>query len=49
MRMNNEQLNELKEKLYSGLICDVLDYFGYRNQSLTSCFAPARSDMTVFG
>ena len=33
MRMSQEQLSQLGKKLYSGLICDVLDYFGYRDQS----------------
>lgn len=49
MRLDLQELNELGKQLYSGLICDVLDYFGYRDQSFTSRFSPAREDMTVFG
>ncbi len=49
MRMSQEQLSQLGKKLYSGLICDVLDYFGYRDQSFKRAFVPVREDMSVFG
>lgn len=49
MRMDCKELSELGKKFYSGLLCDVLDYFGYRNQSLRSEFRPAKENMTVFG
>lgn len=48
-RMDANQLSELREKLYSGLLCDVLDYFGYRRQSLRCGFSPVRTDTRVFG
>lgn len=49
MRMNQDQLAELGRSLYSGLVCDVLDYFDCRNQSLKSAFVPVRPDTYVFG
>ena len=49
MRMTNDELRSLGKKLYSGLVCDVLDYFGFRSQSFTSSFPPVRGDMSVFG
>ena len=49
MRMNADELSSLGKQLYSGLLCDVLDYFGYRKQSFTHEFAPVRGDMSVFG
>lgn len=49
MRMRADELSSLAKKLYSGLLCDVLDYFGYRNQSFTHAFTPVRGDMSVFG
>ena len=49
MEAEKFDLQDLGKKFYSGLICDVLDYFGYRNQSLTSPFFPVKPEMTVFG
>jgi len=45
-RMDMEQL---RQTLYSGLVCDVLDYFGYRNQSLGADFQPIKPDTVIFG
>jgi regulator of RNase E activity RraA len=39
----------LRKRLYSGLICDVLDYFGFRNQSFQAGFIPIKPDTVVFG
>lgn len=47
--MSNINFEELRQKFYSGLICDVLDYFGYRNQSLGAGFAPLDPDKVLFG
>ena len=38
------QVNEVKEKLYSGVISDVLDQHGYRFQSLPNDLMPLMED-----
>ncbi len=48
--MTKYDLNYVKEKnLYSGVICDVLDEMGYRNQSLESGIRPLLEDTILFG
>lgn len=49
MASEKYDLKELSEKLYSGLICDVLDFFGYRKQSFTSAFQTTKPETVVFG
>lgn len=49
MSSEKYDLKELSEKLYSGLICDVLDYFSYRKQSFTSTFQITAPNAVVFG
>ncbi len=39
----------LKENLYSGILCDVMDGMGYRNQSLKSSMRPLGDDTVIFG
>ena len=39
----------LKKTLYSGLICDVLDHMGYRNQFLSSAVKPLTEGTVLFG
>ena len=46
---NNINFKQLRETLYAGLVCDVLDYFGYRNQSLGSEFYPIVPGSVLFG
>lgn len=42
-------MEQLRKELYSGIVCDVLDYFGYRNQSLGCSFQPIMPDTVLFG
>lgn len=42
-------LNEIKDKLYSGILCDVLDQMGYRNQYLGPEMDALLPDTVVFG
>ena len=39
----------LKENLYSGVLCDVLDGMGYRNQSIGNKLMPLNDDTVIFG
>ncbi|MDR1536266.1 MAG: hypothetical protein LBU64_14455 [Planctomycetota bacterium] len=39
----------LKKTLYTGLICDVLDHLGHRNQSLGGGFRGLGEDTVLFG
>lgn len=49
MRFSNEELGALGKKLYSGLVCDVLDSFSYRKQSFHKTFVPVKESTSVFG
>lgn len=40
---------EMKKKLYSGIICDVLDQMGYRNQALSNAITPLKDQTVIFG
>ena len=42
-------LNAAKHSLYSGIICDVLDGMGYRNQALSNAIAGLTEDTVIFG
>lgn len=42
-------LKELKNKLYSGILCDVLDQMGYRNQALGNGIMPLEDETVIFG
>ena len=42
-------LEALKEVLYSGILCDVLDQKGYRNQALSNAIAGLNDDTVIFG
>lgn len=44
-----ELFSELEQKLFTAVICDVLDDMGYRNQSMTTHIAPIGPDMVVIG
>lgn len=39
----------LRKVLYSGILCDVLDQRGYRNQSLSNRIAGLTDDTVIFG
>ena len=39
----------LKETLYSGIICDVLDQMGYRKQYLSESMRPLKDDTVLLG
>ena len=39
----------LRKNLYSGLVCDVLDHLGHRNQCLGHGLKPLGDDTVVFG
>ncbi|MEG1525092.1 MAG: RraA family protein [Clostridia bacterium] len=39
----------IRKSLYSGVICDVLDEMGYRNQSLQSGIFPLEDDTVLYG
>lgn len=42
-------VNYLKENLYSGIICDVLDQMGYRNQALSNELNGLNDNTVIFG
>lgn len=44
-----DRLNELKEVLYSGVIADILDQFGIRNNAMQNNIRPLKCEMKVFG
>lgn len=48
MKYDN-RIEELKGKLYSGIICDVLDKKGYRNQALSNAIRGLNDNTTIFG
>ena len=39
----------IKENLYSGIICDVLDQMGYRHQALSNAINPLKDDTVIWG
>ena len=39
----------LKKNLYSGVLCDVLDGMGYRNQSIGQRLMPLNDETVIFG
>lgn len=42
-------LNEVKHSLYSGILCDVLDGLGHRNQAISNAIAGLTEDTVIFG
>mgnify|MGYP000038923010 CR=1 FL=1 len=40
---------KVKQTLYSGILCDVLDGLGYRNQALSNAIAGLSDDTVIFG
>ena len=49
LSIHNYSYEELKVKLYSAVISDVLDDLGYRNQTLDTGFYPLTEDMVLLG
>jgi len=47
--MKNYDMNYLKEVLYSGILCDVMDEMGYCNQVLSNAIAGLNNDTVIFG
>lgn len=47
--MKKYKSEEVKEKLYSGILCDVLDQMGYRNQALGGDIFPLKEHTVIFG
>jgi 4-hydroxy-4-methyl-2-oxoglutarate aldolase len=45
----NIDVELLKKSLYSGILCDVMDGMGYRNQALSNEIMPLTDDTVVFG
>lgn len=43
------KLNEVKDALYSGILCDVLDGLGCRNQALSNAIYGLTEDTVIFG
>lgn len=41
--------NYLEKTLYSGILCDVLDQKGYRNQALGNAITGLKEDTVIFG
>lgn len=39
----------MREKLYSGLLCDVMDELGYRNQAMNKELRPLEADSVIAG
>lgn len=42
-------LTEIKDSLYSGILCDVLDGLGYRNQAISNAIYSLTEDTVIFG
>ena len=42
-------LNEIKHSLYSGILCDVLDGLGHRNQAISNAISGLTEDTVIFG
>ena len=47
--MKEFNMNCLREKLYSGILCDVMDQMGYRNQAIGRKIKPVKEETTIFG
>ncbi len=39
----------MRKELYTGVICDVLDAFGFRNQAMTADIRPVHPEMVIAG
>lgn len=39
----------IKKEMYSGVLCDVMDGMGYRNQSIARTVMPLKDHTVIFG
>ena len=42
-------IHKLKDVLYAGILCDVLDQMGYRNQALSNAIMGLNDATVIFG
>lgn len=49
MKLTKENIQELKNVLYSGILSDVLDGMGYRNQTIGMGIHPLSDETVIFG
>lgn len=47
--MSNYDRKFLKENRYPGVLCDVMDGMGYRNQGIGHKIMPLKDDTVIFG
>ena len=47
--MKKYDVENLKTTLYSGILCDVMDEMGYRNQALSNQICGLNEDTVIFG
>lgn len=47
--MEKAKMELLKNKLYSGILCDVMDQMGYTNQAICNKIKPVKDDAVIFG
>jgi len=48
-KIDTETLKSIKKDLYSGVISDIVDDFGYRDQCMDACIRPIMPGMKVAG
>lgn len=49
MEISRERMEQLKKVLYSGILSDVLDGMGYRNQAIGMAIKPLNDETVIFG
>ena len=47
--MEKFSMDYLKKNLYSGILCDVMDQMGYRNQAIGRKIKPLKDETVIFG
>lgn len=47
--MMRYDIDLIKKNIYSGILCDVMDGMGYRNQALSGEIMPLMEDTVIFG
>ena len=48
-KINIETFKVIKERLYSAVICDILDEIGYRNQAMSPLIRPIVPGLKLAG
>ena len=46
---DKEAFAYMREKLYTGVVCDVMDEMGYRNQAMSTRIRPLQEDAVIAG